>query len=256
MSECMLCQSRRAEQPYLIEPVGIRIWSIEELIYFIGENLPLIDEDILNQKLVDWIKEELHMRRLAGILGQIIGKPFSMREFVLPIYHETGYPGETPMRKTLNAMDDFNALPTPVRLKKKGDVLVHHMRYLRAIETYQSVLDYQQSSHLGTQFTGVIYHNIGCVYAKLFQMEEACSCLKESWKLLHSSDSLKHYLYAVYLKDGREAFLSEAKDLNIDPATQNVIEKNIADIDAGEHPENPDETLAGWVQAYHKSTGQ
>ena len=34
------------------------------------------------------------------------------------------------------------------------------------------------------------------------------------------------------------------------------IQKNIADIDAGEHPENPDETLAGWVQAYHKSTGQ
>ncbi|MBR0398896.1 MAG: hypothetical protein IJI10_11600 [Eubacterium sp.] len=255
MSECMLCQSRRAEQPFLIEPVGLRIWSIEELLYFIGENLPLVDEDIINQKLVDWIKEELHMRRLAGILTQIIGKPFTVREFVLPIFHETGYPGETPMRKTLNAMDDFSALPTPVRLKKKADVLVHHTRYLRAIETYHSVLDYQQSSHLGAQFTGVIYHNIGCVYAKLFQMEEACSSLKESYRLLHSSEALKHYLTAVYLKDGREAFLQEAKAQNIDPATQSGIEKSIGEIDVGMHPENPDEALAGWVHAYHRSTG-
>ncbi|MBQ9322513.1 MAG: hypothetical protein IJ239_09255 [Eubacterium sp.] len=255
MSECMLCQSRRAEQPFLIEPVGLRIWSIEELLYFISENLPLTDEDLLNTKLVDWIKEELHMRRLAGILGQILTKPFSVREFVLPIYHETGYPGETSMRKTLNAMDDFNALPTPVRLKKKADLLVHHTRYLRAIETYQSVLDYQQSSHLGTQFTGVIYNNIGCVYAKLFQMEEACSCLKESYRLLHTNDTLRRYLYAVYLKDGREVFLQEAKTLNIDPASQREMEKRISSIEAGAHPEHPDQALAAWVHAYHRSTG-
>ena len=255
MSECMLCQSRRAESPWLIEPVGLRIWSIEELLYFIQENLPLLDEDILNAKLVGWIKDELHLRRLAGVLTQIVGKPFAVRDFILPMFHETGYPSEAGIRQTVAALEELDALPTPIRLKKKADLLVTHERYLRAIETYRAVLDYQRSSNLGAQFTGIIYNNIGCVFARLFQMDEAVSCLRESYQLLHTSDALRRYLYAVYLKDGRDAFQKEAKEQGADPAMREEIEEAVAALPEPGQPENPDQALSEWVHAYHRSTG-
>ena len=230
MSECMLCQSKRAERPHLIEPVGLRIWSVEELIYFMRNNLTLLDEELLDEKLTAWIKDELRMRRLASILAQVISKPFSVRDYLLPIYHETGYPGEDEIRRTLNALEDLEALPAPVRLKKKADALTGYHRYLRAIGIYRQVLEYQKSSHLGAQFTGMIYGNIGAAYARLFQMEEACSFLKESYTLLHSSDAARRYLSAVYLKDGRQAFLAAAEELEMDEAARKKIEDAIAAV--------------------------
>ena len=84
MSECMLCQVRRAEHPYLIESIGLNVYSVEELLYFMERNIPLLDGTILNEDLVRWLKDELHMRRLSVNLSMVLQRNFSVRDFVMP----------------------------------------------------------------------------------------------------------------------------------------------------------------------------
>ena len=72
MGSLILCHKKRAKQPYMITRVHIRIYTIEELCYYICNNLYLIDYTLMNRQLCEWIREELHMWELADqLLGQM-----------------------------------------------------------------------------------------------------------------------------------------------------------------------------------------
>ena len=52
MSGYILCQVKKAEKPFFIENISTNIYSIEELCYYLYNNLYLIDSSLINQKLV------------------------------------------------------------------------------------------------------------------------------------------------------------------------------------------------------------
>lgn len=64
MSGYILCQVKRAKNPYYISNISTNIYSIEELCYYLYHNIYLLDETIINEQLLVWMKEELHLRRL------------------------------------------------------------------------------------------------------------------------------------------------------------------------------------------------
>lgn len=76
---------------------------------------------------------------------------------------------------------------------------------------------------LGKQFIGEIYHNMGCAYARLFQMEEAIRCFEIAYGKLHTMGAVKSFLYAVYMEHGVDAFVEKAKELEVDEERQEEI---------------------------------
>lgn len=76
---------------------------------------------------------------------------------------------------------------------------------------------------LGKQFIGEIYHNMGCAYARLFQMEEAIRCFEIAYGKLHTMGAVKNLLYAVYMEHGVDAFVEKAKELEVDEERQEEI---------------------------------
>ena len=65
MGSLILCHKKRAKQPYEITRVHIRVYTIEELCYYVCNNLYLIDHTIMNPQLCQWIRTELSLPRLA-----------------------------------------------------------------------------------------------------------------------------------------------------------------------------------------------
>ena len=81
----------------------------------------------------------------------------------------------------------------------------------------------RQEILLGKQFIGEIYHNMGCAYARLFQMEEAIRCFEIAYGKLHTMGAVKSLLYAVYMEHGVDAFVEKAKQLEVDEDRQEEI---------------------------------
>ena len=82
---------------------------------------------------------------------------------------------------------------------------------------------------LGKQFIGEIYHNMGCAYARLFQMEEAIRCFEIAYGKLHTMGAVKSLLYAVYMEHGVDAFVEKCeryirynRDLLFEDASQEI----------------------------------
>ena len=257
MSTTILCQVARAQNPYYLEDVDMHISSIEELCYYLQNHLPLVDISFFSMHLLDWIEEELGAVRLAQMLHHILTEvpDPKLLDLILPVMQEAGWLNtgeERAMREELRTIDEQ---PVAVRMKGKADMLVTYKKYTRAIRTYEMILTMKQTEKLGSAFAGSVSHNMGVVYAKLFQMEEAAACMKQAFEQLHTGQVLHDYLFCVRCGEGEEAYAKLADELGADPEMRSSLDTEMRIIGTAGEPHDVDKALRGWVQDYHRETG-
>ena len=67
MSGLLLCSSKRGERPYVIEKNKWKIWSLEELCYYLYQNAYSITEDFFSEELISYLRNELELEALSGL---------------------------------------------------------------------------------------------------------------------------------------------------------------------------------------------
>lgn len=227
MGSYILCQQQKAGTPYYIENISTNIFSIEELCFYFYHNIYLLDGTIINEELCRWIGEELGMKQLAARLRGILETDADIGAFILPVFKEAYYLSQSEYKEMQERLQKLQELPAMVRKKLKGDYLVRYGKYSNGIKVYESILESTEKTTLGSQFEGGVYHNMGCAYAKLFQMDEAFSCLKHAYELLHSKTALKSYLYAVYIAHSKEAYEDKVIELGVDAQTKAEMDQEL-----------------------------
>ena len=85
MGSIILCHKKKAKRPYEITRIHRKIYTIEELCYFLCNHLYLVDYTIMNRQLCDWLEEELELTELATNLRQQLEQCGSMGQFVVTI---------------------------------------------------------------------------------------------------------------------------------------------------------------------------
>ena len=255
MGDFILCPIRRAAHPWFLEGIGRNIYSIEELCYLITQDLPLMDETVLNEGLVVWLRLELRLHRLAQRLNHVLDQEtFSLAAFVIPIMKEASYLNQKELQVLEFRIRTLEDQPTPIRLKMKGDALLENDCYAAAIRCYRKAMSYHETAPLGSQLLGSLYNNLGCVYARLFQLEEACDCFSRAYDEIHTLAPLKSYLLLTCLKDGREAYEAACSSCGLDPETKAGLDREMEEIPSPELPEDPEGALKEWIRAYHAGT--
>ena len=119
-----LCQIRQAKKPYYIESISTNIYSIEELCFYLYENVYLIDQTIVNEALCDWIRDELGLKKLYRQLYEQLEKQQSIAYFIVPIFREVGYLSVKKLRELQEKLGKLEVQPEDSRQKLKGDYLV------------------------------------------------------------------------------------------------------------------------------------
>ena len=191
MSGYILCQIKRASLPFYIENISTNIYSIEELCYYLYHNIYLLDETIINEHLCDWIKNELGLLKLYQKLYRILEEERGAGDFILAVFREINYLTHEQFKKLNEELVVLEQLPEVARKKKKGDYLVDNRMYVNAIRIYEDALRSVDTGGLGGQYEGEIFHNMGCAYLHLFQIEEAKECFEKAYEKLHTKLILK-----------------------------------------------------------------
>ena len=93
MNGYILCQVKKAEKPFYIENISTNIYSIEELCYYLYNNLYLVDSSLISNQLCTWLEEELDLPKLAAKLKPFIGKEAGLEEILYPGLSETAGKG-------------------------------------------------------------------------------------------------------------------------------------------------------------------
>lgn len=207
MGSLILCHKKHARQPYEITRVHIRIHTIEELCYYVCNNLYLIDHTIMNRQLCDWIETELDMDELANRLREELSKNCSHEQFVIALLKGAVIYSVSEINKIQIRLDKFKNQKEVERAKFKADSLMESGEYEDAILVYQSVVNGTWDDSVSMQFYGHIYACLGTAYGRMFLYEEAAKAYKEGYRLCEEPDVLKAYLYCSMKSKAPEEYV-------------------------------------------------
>ncbi|WP_029320867.1 hypothetical protein [Butyrivibrio sp. AE3004] len=213
MSAPILCTGRYALKPYYLEKIGRRIYSIEELCYCITQNAFLIDTDSFDMSLVDWISDELSLRKLSDELRSMLVHNCSAAAFAGLILEYVGYSS----KEEISSVEEI--------LKNNADMDIYEKRMSRAEylmkqgHLHQAFAEYgylqKHMSEMDKNVKAKIEHNQGVMYAHLFMYDRAAELFHKAWEDGGDDESYLGYLAAKrMIMDEKEyvAFIGAHKE--------------------------------------------
>lgn len=206
MSTLIYCANSIAASPYYIEEVSLNVYSLEELSYYMLNNVYLLSTKLMNAELCNWIGRELKMPKLAGELLSMVQNNSPLHIFVGHILSANGYSSNKEIKDALAIISTFENKSEAERKKLRADKLMTSGMLIDAIYEYETLLSEDVAKTMPRIVEGDVYHNLGCAFAKLFFFEEACKCFDEGYKRNHKRQTLYHLLYAARCAKDKFAF--------------------------------------------------
>lgn len=211
MGAVKLCVHEAAKTPYYVEATGIHLYSVEELAYYLYENIYLIDERMIEEKLYDWLETELGLTKLVKKLREGSNTGIHVYNQVMAILQASEYYSEEELSSLSEKIKAISGLQTQERMKYKADELLRNENYWAAITEYERLLSIRQNSRLSVEFYARVWNNLAGCYGRLFLFEKAAGCFESAYQFHKLPEYQQRAYYARRLASCRQEELSENK---------------------------------------------
>ena len=231
MGTVKLCAHEMARMPYLMDATGVAVYSIEELAYYLYENIYLIDDRIMGEKLYNWIEREIQLETLAEKLRSSQGTGNHVYNQVMTILKASRYYSESELTLLSEKIKSISGLQTQERMKCRGDEFLQNENYWAAISEYERILSIRQSSKLKVDFYAMIWNNLGGCYARLFLFEKAASCYENAYQFQKIADYKEKAHYARKLAGYGQEELEELLESKLSEEFVKEAESILANLE-------------------------
>lgn len=185
-----ICRYQRTKTPFFVEQAGVNLYSLEELSYFLYQNICLVDRKFFDERLCRWLREEAGCGELAGRLQKGISSGTGFQNLVLSVVGASGIYYGKELSDLGERIRGLQTLTEQERLKLRADELLNNRNEWAAMEEYRHILKMHQNSRLGMGFYGAVWNNLGVCYARQFLFREAADCFETSYEY-HPEEAVK-----------------------------------------------------------------
>lgn len=210
-----LCIGSYAKNGYEPEHMGIKIYSLEELCFFIRENAYLLDQGFVDESLGKWLTAECGLQELGEELNKSSRKKVSLKAFVGIILEYACFFTKEVNLEIENIIVENSSLSIYEKKKARADALVKKGHYGLAGKEYAKLLQILPDDM--TILKGEIYHGCGVCLAKMFYFTLAGEYFLKAHTLTGKIASYRQYLwtkrlsmteteYVEFLKQHEEAY--------------------------------------------------
>lgn len=215
MGGSIILSTRRAKTPYYVDELGLSIYTIEELCYFIYHYLEFLEDEFINSELVNFIEKSMGLKTLADKVVRWVNSGSDFCQVIYMIEQDVHYLSVSEMSDLKTRLEWRRSAKAVDRLKKKADTLVLLKKYRHAIVIYDELIERERVLKLSVRMKGRVLHNRGIAYARLFMFSEAAESLELAYPMLESLEILKEIYFLQYLDKeavGNPICLDEVSD--------------------------------------------
>lgn len=252
MGSLILCHKKQAKQPYEITRIHRRIYTIEELCYYLCNNLYLIDYTLMNDKLCQWLRKELELPKLADDLHEILDEQGSIEQFVLCILEFSKIYSERELMHITNILEKLKGQKDVERQKFKADNLLESGELEPAILVYLSILREDRDESMDKKFYGRIYGCLGAAYGRAMLYKEAADMYEIAYETCREMSMITAYLYACsrYMTGPEYQRLLATSDVFI--KADGALRKRQEEIGEAHNFYPAADNLAEWKKQYRR----
>lgn len=199
MGRLIYCIGDKAKSPYYFASTGTRVYTMEELCYYLYHNVETMEEDLAENQLISWIRDELHMGQRADELQEIKNKEHGMKELAVAIFCSTDYYSQEEIANLVAEIDAYFALLPIARKKRHADAFLRYGNSREALLEYRSLVEDREFAYLDEQAQGQAYHNMAVLLARDGMFRNASRYFLLAYEKSGEKESLCQYLYSLKL---------------------------------------------------------
>ncbi|HHU72886.1 MAG TPA: hypothetical protein GXZ21_12775 [Clostridiales bacterium] len=225
MGNLILCSGERTSRPYVFPSSNFRIYSIEELCYYLYNHVYLIEESLITDSLIDWIGTELKLTERSQKLKNMKEQGADIKTIVTCILCSCDYYNEGEIKDILKVLDTIIGMPLVKRNIIRATEFLKNKKYLESLRAYELILSSEGATDLTSEEYGSILHNMGVALVNTKGLSSASELFLRAYERNQREESLKQYLYTIKLKG--EDIDKELEQLQLDDSLKKEIDNNI-----------------------------
>ena len=205
-------------QPYYFNLSDTKVYSLEELCYYMYENIYTITQETFSDELFYWIEKAMKSPEIAKSLEQMKKTDVPLKMLVMQLMTMVDYYNSEELSRLAGMLDEIEHQNPIGAAKIQADNLVGFCRYMEAIKGYMSVIGQMENpgSYTVTEkFKGNTWHNLGCAYMRVMNFASAAVSFKKAYDLNEDERSLKCCLWALVMADDETAFFDAAQQYKL-----------------------------------------
>lgn len=197
MGSIILCKNLKATNPYEITRIHKKIYTIEELCYYLSHNIYLIDNTIMNDQFCKWLDEELELTELSVGVKELLLDRGGLEKFIMMIVRSANIYSLSELNHLEDILNRIKDKKDVELRKAKADNLLENGEIEEAILVYQAMLREKWDDTVSKEFYGKLYACIGAAYGKCFLYKESMEMYDKAFQICNDPMLVKCYLYAA-----------------------------------------------------------
>jgi tetratricopeptide (TPR) repeat protein len=215
MGKLIQCSSVIAGEPYCFPMTKTKVYSIEEVCYYIRNNIYMMQEEVFDREFARWIRQELGMEVTADKLDQMRQDHNNLKDIVVTLCCSCDYYTESEINTLIEIMDETQNLPLAKRQEIKAESFMKSGRLEKARQEYESILKSTEMLEGSSQDYGRVYHNLGVVCARMGEFRQAISSFRKAYEQNKATESLQCYLYCILAGGNREEYNKAVREMDV-----------------------------------------
>lgn len=230
MGKLIECCGKIAEKPYHFKLTDTNVYTIEEVCYYIYNNIYIIHEEIFDKKFSEWLRDKLDMKVVADKIDSMRHDKRKLKDIVVTICCSCDYYDEEQINELIGVMDSIENLSSWQKSKIKADNYSRFGLYEKAVEEYAKILETDDMSDATQEDYGRIYHNMGTAFCGLGAFIKASDSFEHAYEKTKNEESLRSFFFALKLTGDKKLFDKGVKKINVDIQSLNKIMEDFATL--------------------------
>lgn len=205
--------------PYYFNLSGMRVYTLEQLCYYIYHHIYTFNEESFDDTLFYWIEKNLDEKGLVKRLREAKKNKRTLKEMVRLLLMYVDYYSKEEINGLQKIIEEMEARNPIESRKTEGDNYLRYGRTLEALAVYKKVERMMEESDdlVTNEFRGNVIHNIGIAFARLANGEAALQCFKKAHELNHSASSRDAWLITLKMLGRDTEMIEETGNMTLAP---------------------------------------
>lgn len=140
MGKIILCKGQVAKVPYTNPSDDEKLYSIEEICYYVNLNLYQIEKSFFSLELIKYIKEELKLDELSSKLQKLIKENYGLKDLITTLFCGCDLYDKDEILKTIELLELIEKMPTWEKRAYIGYKFLSEGRYWLALKSLRHTL--------------------------------------------------------------------------------------------------------------------
>ena len=205
----IFCEQPKAQVPYVFPATGDEIYSAEELVKYIYENVYLAEADggVINNELFTFLKEQAGCRVTAEKLEELSNSGASLKELLLTLFREVNYYSPQDITIMEPVIDGLKTGKRALVKYGRAESYIKCGCITKGLKELLEIMELNPDSELPEKFYAKVLYNAGVCYGRCLMYEKSAEMFEGAYGFVKDEETKTKALLARALSDTEPGIL-------------------------------------------------